>query len=49
VLAIFVLAVNFSGLTLLGAPYWISPVIDGIVLVIGVLVAGKGLRGVLSG
>jgi ribose transport system permease protein len=49
VLAIFVLAVNFSGLTLLGAPYWFSPVIDGIALVIGVLVAGKGLRGVLSG
>jgi len=49
VLAIFVLAVNFSGLTLLGAPYWLSPVIDGIALIVGVLVAGKGLRGVLSG
>jgi ribose transport system permease protein len=48
VLAIFVLAVNFSGLSLLGVPYWLSPVIDGIALIIGVLVAGKGLRGALA-
>ena len=48
VLAIFVLAVNFSGLSLLGVPYWLSPVIDGIALIIGVLVAGKSLRGALA-
>jgi ribose transport system permease protein len=48
VLAIFVLAVNFSGLTLLGVPYWLSPVIDGVALIVGVLVAGKGLRGALA-
>ena len=48
VLAIFVLAVNFSGLSLLGVPYWLSPVIDGVALIVGVLVAGKGLRGALA-
>ena len=48
VLAIFVLAVNFSGLSLLGVPYWLSPVIDGIALIVGVLIAGKGLRGALA-
>lgn len=45
VLAIFVLAVNFSGLSLLGVPFWMSPVFDGIALIVGVLVAGKGVRG----
>jgi ribose transport system permease protein len=45
VLAIFVLAVNFSGLSLLGVPFWLSPVIDGIALIVGVLIAGKGVRG----
>jgi ribose transport system permease protein len=48
VLAIFVLAVNFSGLSLLGVPYWLSPVVDGIALIVGVLVAGKSLRGALA-
>ena len=45
ILAIFVLAVNFSGLSLLGVPFWLSPVFDGIALIIGVLIAGKGVRG----
>jgi ribose transport system permease protein len=45
ILAIFVLAVNFSGLSLLGVPFWLSPVIDGAALIVGVLVAGKGVRG----
>ncbi len=45
ILAIFVLAVNFSGLSLLGVPFWLAPVIDGAALIIGVLVAGKAVRG----
>lgn len=45
VLAIFVLAINFSGLALLGVPFWLAPVINGLALIIGVLVAGKSVRG----
>jgi ribose transport system permease protein len=45
ILAIFVLAINFSGLSLLGVPFWLSPIIDGVALIVGVLVAGKGVRG----
>ena len=44
ILAIFVLAVNFSGLSLMGVPFWVSPVIDGAALIVGVLIAGKGVR-----
>jgi ribose transport system permease protein len=44
ILAIFVLAVNFSGLSLLGVPFWLAPVIDGAALVLGVLLAGKRVR-----
>jgi ribose transport system permease protein len=44
ILAIFVLAVNFSGLSLLGVPFWSASVFDGVALIIGVLVAGKGVR-----
>lgn len=44
ILAIFVLAVNFSGLSLLGVPFWLSPVFDGVALIVGVLIAGKAVR-----
>lgn len=39
VLAIILLAVGFSGLSLLGLPFWIEPVFDGVALVIGVLLS----------
>ena len=38
-LAIVMLAVGFSGLSLLGAPFWVEPVFDGIALIIGVLLS----------
>ena len=28
----------------LGVPFWLSPVFDGIALIVGVLIAGKGVR-----
>jgi ribose transport system permease protein len=45
VLAIFLLAINFSGLSYLGVPFWLNPVFNGVALIIGVLIAGKAVRG----
>lgn len=39
ILAIILLAVGFSGLSLAGAPFWMEPVFDGAALVVGVLLS----------
>lgn len=39
VLAVVLLAIGFSGLSLLGAPFWVEPVFDGVALVVGVVVS----------
>ena len=39
ILAIILLAVGFSGLSLAGAPFWMEPVFDGIALIAGVLLS----------
>ncbi len=39
ILAIILLAVGFSGLSLAGAPFWMEPVFNGIALVVGVLLS----------
>jgi ribose transport system permease protein len=44
VLAIVLLAIGFSGLSLLGLPFWIEPVFDGVALVIGVLLSRSTVR-----
>jgi ribose transport system permease protein len=38
-LAIVLLAVGFSGLSLAGAPFWVEPVFDGVALIVGVLLS----------
>jgi ribose transport system permease protein len=38
-IAIVLLAVGFNGLNLLGAPYWLQPIFNGIVLVVAVILA----------
>jgi ribose transport system permease protein len=39
ILAIILLAVGFSGLSLAGAPFWMEPVFDGVALIVGVLLS----------
>ena len=39
ILAIILLAVGFSGLSLAGAPFWMEPVFDGAALIVGVLLS----------
>lgn len=48
ILAALVLAVNASGLVLVGVPYWTTSLFDGAALLIGVLIAGKKVRGLSS-
>lgn len=44
-IAIILLAVGFNGLNLLGAPYWLQPMFNGVVLVVAVIAAkAEGLR-----
>jgi ribose transport system permease protein len=38
-LAVVLLAVGFSGLSLLGAPFWLQPVFNGVALVVGVILS----------
>jgi ribose transport system permease protein len=38
-LAVALLAIGFSGLSLLGAPFWIQPVFGGVALIVGVVVS----------
>jgi ribose transport system permease protein len=44
VIATLVLAVGFTGLTLVGVPYWTEPVFDGGALVVGVLLSRGEVR-----
>ena len=44
VIAVLVLAVGFTGLTLIGVPYWTEPVFDGAALIIGVLLSRGEVR-----
>jgi ribose transport system permease protein len=48
VIAIVLLAVGFNGLNLLGAPYWLQPIFNGIVLVLAVITAAAEGRQVLK-
>jgi ribose transport system permease protein len=38
-LAVILLAVGFSGLSLLGAPFWLQPVFNGVALIVGVILS----------
>lgn len=49
VVAIVVLAVGFNGLTLLGVPFWVEPLFDGVVLLVAVLAARAEARQVKVG
>jgi ribose transport system permease protein len=44
IIAILVLAVGFTGLNLLGAPFWVQPIYDGFALLVGVVLAGAEAR-----
>lgn len=44
IVAIVLLAVGFSGLSLLGMPFWVEPVFDGLALIIGVLLSRWNVR-----
>lgn len=39
VLSVYLLAFGVSGLTLMGAPFWVEPVFDGIALIVAILLA----------
>lgn len=49
VVAIVVLAVGFNGLSLIGVPFWVEPLFDGIVLLVAVLAARAEARQVRVG
>lgn len=38
-LAVALLAIGFSGLGLMGVPFWVEPVFDGVALIVGVLLS----------
>jgi ribose transport system permease protein len=42
--AIILLAVGFNGLNLLGAPFWVRPIFNGVVLVLAVITAREEAR-----
>jgi ribose transport system permease protein len=44
ILAIILLAIGFSGLSLLGVPFWIEPVFQGVALIVGVLLSRSETR-----
>ncbi len=48
VIAIVLLAVGFNGLNLLGAPYWLQPIFNGIVLILAVITAAAEGRQILK-
>jgi ribose transport system permease protein len=48
VLAIMLLAVGFSGLSLMGVPFWVEPVFQGVALVLGVLLSRSETRASLA-
>lgn len=47
-LAIALLAVGFSGLSLLGVPFWVEPVFQGVALIVGVLLSRSETRATLA-
>lgn len=49
VIAIIMLAVGFSGLSLLGVPFWVEPVFQGVALILGVLLSRSETRATLAG
>ena len=48
VIAIVLLAVGFNGLNLLGVPYWLQPIFNGIVLILAVITAVAEGRQILK-
>jgi ribose transport system permease protein len=42
------LAVGFNGLNLLGVPYWLQPIFNGIVLILAVITAAAEGRQILK-
>jgi ribose transport system permease protein len=46
--AIILLAVGFNGLNLLGAPYWLQPIFNGVVLILAVITAKAEGRQILK-
>lgn len=48
-IAIVLLAVGFNGLSLVGIPFWVEPLFDGIVLLVAVLIANAEARQVKVG
>ena len=48
VIAIVLLAVGFNGLSLLGVPYWLQPIFNGLVLILAVITAAAEGRQILK-
>ena len=48
VIAIVLLAVGFNGLNLLGVPYWLQPIFNGVVLILAVITAAAEGRQILK-
>ena len=42
------LAVGFNGLSLLGVPYWLQPIFNGVVLIIAVITAAAEGKQILK-
>ena len=47
-IAIVLLAVGFNGLNLLGAPFWLQPIFNGVVLILAVITAAAEGRQILK-
>jgi ribose transport system permease protein len=48
VIAIVLLAVGFNGLNLLGVPYWLQPIFNGVVLILAVITAAAEGKQILK-
>jgi ribose transport system permease protein len=48
VIAIVLLAVGFNGLSLLGVPYWLQPIFNGVVLILAVITAAAEGRQIMK-
>lgn len=48
ILAIVLLAIGFSGLSLMGVAFWVEPVFQGVALIIGVLLSRSETRAALA-
>jgi ribose transport system permease protein len=49
ILALFVLAIGIAGLSQLGAPLWVSPVFNGLALILAVALAVRRRRSITAG